>query len=265
MVTAPRRGAVVVAGAAGKTGRAVADALEAAGHEVRRLTRADGDLADPSTLRRGTEGAAALYHLAPNMSPDEELMGADAIAAARANDLRLVFHSVLAPAIVAMPHHWRKARVEAALHAAPDVRWTILQPAPYLQNLLPFVQTALRTGRFRLPYDPDQRLAMVDLADVGAAAVAVLDDDRHLHATWELCGEAGVSHTVVAERLGVGIERGTPDDPADAPDDLRAMFRWYDAHGLTGSTAALRWLLGREPRTLDDFLNSLSGAAGSAR
>lgn len=257
MAVAEPPGPVVVAGAAGKTGRAVADALEAAGHEVRRLTRADGDLAHPSTLRRATEGAAALYHFAPNMSPDEELMGADAIAAARANDLRLVYHSVLAPAIAAMPHHWRKARVEAALHAAPDVRWTILQPAPYLQNLLPFVEQARRTGRFRLPYDPGQPLAMVDLADVGAAAVAVLDDDRHLHATWELCGEAAVTHAEVAERLGVEVEPGSPDDLPDAPEDLRAMFRWYDAHGLTGSTVALTTLLGRRPRTLAEFLASL--------
>ncbi|MEM8905952.1 MAG: NmrA family NAD(P)-binding protein, partial [Actinomycetota bacterium] len=191
MCAASRPGPVVVAGAAGKTGRAVADAFEAAGHEVRRLTRIDGDLADPATLLAATVGASALYHLAPNMSPDEEVMGAHAIAAARANDLRLVFHSVLAPAIEAMPHHWRKARVEAALHAAPDVRWTILQPAPYLQNLAPFIDRGRTTGRFRLPYDPASALAMVDLADVGAAAVAVLDDDRHVHATWELCGEAG--------------------------------------------------------------------------
>ena len=254
MSAASRTGPVVVAGAAGKTGRAVAEAFEASGHEVWRLTRADGDVTAPRTLAEATEGAAVLYHLAPNMSPDEERMGANAIAAARANELRLVFHSVLAPAIEAMPHHLRKARVEAALHAEPDVRWTVLQPAPYLQNLLPFIEQARRTGRFRLPYDPDRPLAMVDLADVGAAAVRVVEDDRHVHATWELCGEAAVTHRRVAELLGVEVERGAPDDAIDAPDDLLAMFRWYDAYGLTGSTVALTMLLGREPRTLDDFL-----------
>ncbi len=232
----------------------MASAFEAAGFEVRRLTRADGDVTDPRTLTAATDDAAVLYHLAPNMSLDEELMGANAIAAARANELRLVFHSVLAPAIQAMPHHWRKARVEAALHAAPDVRWTVLQPAPYLQNLLPFIEQAGRTGRFRLPYDPDQPLAMVHLADVGAAAVRVAEDDRHVHATWELCGEAAVTHRHVAELLGVEVERGAPEDALVAPDDLRAMFRWYDAHGLAGSTAALTMLLGREPTSLAEFL-----------
>lgn len=256
MTTASRRGPVVVAGAAGKTGRAVATAFEAAGYEVRRLTRSHGDLAEPDTLLRGTDGASVLYHLAPNMAPDEELLGANAIAAARTNDVRLVFHSVLAPAIEVMPHHWRKARVEAALHAAPDVRWTVLQPAPYLQNLLPFIEQARRSGRFRLPYDPDQPLAMVDLADVGAAAVTVTDDDGHIHATWELCGEAAVTHRRVAQLVGADVERGRPDDVADAPDDLRAMFRWYDAHGLTGSTVALAGLLGRRPTSLEDFVGS---------
>lgn len=245
---------VVVSGAAGKTGRAVADALELDGWEVRRLTRAEGDLRDSATLHRAADGADALYHLAPNLSSDEEAMGENALAAARQHGLRLVFHSVLAPSVEAMPHHWRKARVEAMLRAAPDVAWTILQPAPYLQNLLPFLAEARQHGRFRLPYDPTKPLAMVDLADVGAAAVAVLADDRHVHATWELCGEGGVTHAEVAERIGASIERVPPDDWPGAPPDLVAMFRFYDASGLVGSSRALEALLGRAPLSLDDFL-----------
>lgn len=245
---------VVVSGAGGKTGRAVADALAASGWDVRRLGRSDGDLAAPDTLLRATEGADALYHLAPNLSPAEETMGANAVAAARSHDLRLVFHSVLAPAVDEMPHHLRKARVEAELHRSPDVRWTVLQPAPYLQNLLPFLDEARRAGRFRLPYDPRRALAMVDLFDVGAAAAVVLADDRHVHATWELCGEAGVTHARVAAALGATVERVDPESWTDAPDDLVAMFRFYDRHGLTGSSAALRLLLGRAPITLTEFL-----------
>lgn len=252
-MSSPGRPSVVVSGASGKTGRAVADALDAAGWDTRRLSRADGDLSDPTTLLDAGDGADALYHLAPNLSPDEELMGAHALAAARRHGLRLVFHSVLAPSVEAMPHHWRKARVEAMLRAAPDVAWTILQPAPYLQNLLPFLAEADEHGRFRLPYDPAQPLAMVDLGDVGAAAAAVLAD-RHVHATWELCGEAGVTHLEVAERISASVDRVAPDDWPDAPDDLVRMFRFYDESGLVGSTAALTGVLGRRPRSLVDFL-----------
>jgi uncharacterized protein YbjT (DUF2867 family) len=247
-------GRIVVAGAGGKTGRAVADAVAAAGWEVVRLGRADGDLSDPATLRRACEGADALYHLAPNMAADEVAMGAHALAAARVHGVRLVYHSVLAPAVEAMPHHWRKAQVESMLRAAPDVAWTILQPAPYLQNLLPFLDEARATGRFRLPYDPTRPLAMVDLTDVGTAAVTVLAEPDHVHATWELCGEAAVTHTSVAEAIGVRVERVPPDRWPGAGPDLVAMFRFYDDHGLVGSTAALRSLLGREPSGLTDFL-----------
>lgn len=244
----------MVAGASGKTGAAVADALEQAGWTVRRLTRDDGDLCDPATLVTATEGADALYHLAPNLSADEEQMGANALAAARRHHLRLVFHSVLAPSVEAMPHHWRKARVEAMLRAAPEVAWTILQPAPYLQNLLPFLAEAAEHGRFRLPYDPAMPLAMVDLGDVGAAAVAVLGDDGHVHATWELCGEAAVTHTDVAARVGAAVVRVAPDDWPGAPADLVAMFRFYDASGLVGATRALHHLLRRAPTSLAEFL-----------
>jgi uncharacterized protein YbjT (DUF2867 family) len=252
----------VVAGASGKTGRAVAGGLEAAGWATRRLTREHGDLGDPATLLAATEGADALYHLAPNLSAAEEPMGANALAAARRHGLRLVFHSVLAPSIEAMPHHWRKARVEAMLHAAPDVAWTILQPAPYLQNLLPFLAEAAEHGRFRLPYDPAMPLAMVDLADVAETAAIVLADDAHIHASWELCGEAGVTHLDVATRIGTTVERVAPDDWPGAPDDLVAMFRFYDAAGLTGSTQALETLLGHPPTSLDRFLSRVEIGRG---
>lgn len=251
------RRSLVVVGAGGKTGRAVADAAEDAGWTVRRLQRVDGDLRDPATLLDACDGADVLYHLAPNMSPDEELIGAHAIAAARTHRLRLVYHSVLAPGIQAMPHHWRKLRVEEQLWAAPDVPWTVLRPAPYLQNLVPYVDEARRTGRFRLPFDPAARLAMVDLADVGAAAVAVLADDDTVHGSFDLCGDTGVTHRRVAGLLGAEVVRIAPDEwPVPTP-DLTAMFRWYDRCGLPGSTVQLRALLGREPTTLEAWLSGL--------
>jgi hypothetical protein len=36
------------------------------------------------------------------------------------------------------------------------------------------------------------------------------------------------------------------------------MFDWYDHHGLMGNSLILRAILGREPRTLRDYLEELS-------
>ena len=39
---------------------------------------------------------------------------------------------------------------------------------------------------------------------------------------------------------------------------LKAMFDWYDVHGLLGNALALRAVLGREPTTLRSYLEELA-------
>ncbi len=94
-----------------------------------------GDLLDRAAVQRAVDGVRAIYHMAPNVSPDEIPMGKTVISAAQSADVeRLVFHSVLHPHIEAMPHHWQKARVEELLFAS-GLPFTILQPTAYMQNV----------------------------------------------------------------------------------------------------------------------------------
>src|SRR5579872_7501866 len=102
---------ILVTGASGKTGRAVVEALTRRGQKVRELTRAVASMADEKAFARAAEGAGAIYHICPNVNPDEIVFGRNAIAAARAVGIkRFVYHSVLHPQIEAMPHHWNKMR-----------------------------------------------------------------------------------------------------------------------------------------------------------
>ncbi|MGH7185888.1 MAG: SDR family oxidoreductase, partial [Pseudomonadota bacterium] len=91
---------VLVTGAAGKTGRAVVRALVARGMRVRALVRrgaqepvvrADGagdvvvgDLRDEASVGRAVRGAAAVYHICPNIQPDEVAIGRQVLGAALA-------------------------------------------------------------------------------------------------------------------------------------------------------------------------------------
>lgn len=143
---------ILVTGAAGKTGRTIIQALAKSGETVRALVhRFDqvsslralgvddvlvGDLRDQASMDRAAQGVRAIYHMAPNISPDEVSIGKTIIAAAQSADVeRFVFHSVLHPQIEAMPHHWLKARVEELLFAS-GLPFTILQPTAYMQNVL---------------------------------------------------------------------------------------------------------------------------------
>jgi uncharacterized protein YbjT (DUF2867 family) len=277
---------VLITGAAGKTGRAIIRALAAQGAQVRAYVHREaqvpalseldaasvsvGDLGDAATLTRAAEGVAAIYHLAPNMSPDEQLFGRAALAAARGSGARLVYHSVLHPQVEAMPHHWEKARVEEMLFAS-GVAVTVLQPTVYMQNLLPSWRSIALDGVHRTPYSVDARISLVDLADVAQVAATVLTEPGHEGATYELVGTSPLSQIEVAETLATVLGRpvrveaeSTAEWSARATglsdyarDTLIKMFAYYDQYGLVGNPTVLRHLLGRETRTLAQFATAV--------
>ena len=146
---------IVVTGAAGKTGRAVIRALVARGRTVRALVRRPeqgraiedlgardivaGDMRDEGTLTQAMQGVQAIYHICPNVSPDEVAIGQAAIVAARTAGVEhFVYHSVLHPQTEAMPHHWLKLRVESAC-SSRACRSRSCSP-------LPTCRTCCRTG-----------------------------------------------------------------------------------------------------------------------
>jgi uncharacterized protein YbjT (DUF2867 family) len=119
---------VLITGAAGKTGQAVIRALAERRAAVRafvyRQAHIDrmkqlgvrevvvGELRDEAVLGQAMNGVRAVYHICPNMNPDEVAIGQLAITAARAAGVQhFVYHSVLHPQSEAMPHHWHKLRV----------------------------------------------------------------------------------------------------------------------------------------------------------
>jgi NAD(P)H dehydrogenase (quinone) len=275
---------ILVSGAAGKTGKAVIRALAARGENVHAYVHRDayvssaleqgasaasvGTLDDVEAIVRAAKGARAVYHICPNVSPDE-LPFARAVAEAmkRAGVKRFVFHSVLHPQIEAMPHHWQKMRVEEMLFAS-DLDVTVLQPTAYMQNLLPQWEAIRSAGMYRIPYPATTRISLVDLDDVAEAAAIVLTDDAHIGATYELVGTAPLSQTdvaaIIGRTLGRSIEIGSETAQSWAAgattlgayqrDALAKMFRYYAAHGFIGNSATLRHLLGREPTSLADFV-----------
>ena len=92
---------ILVTGAGGKTGQAISHALARWQTPVRALVRSAaqqsellacgateaviGDLRDPSALHTATQGITSLYHICPNMQPDEVAIAQLVIQAAQAN------------------------------------------------------------------------------------------------------------------------------------------------------------------------------------
>jgi NAD(P)H dehydrogenase (quinone) len=276
---------VAVTGAAGKTGRHVVSALTGAGHEVRALAR-DADGADrlraaaevevvtgdqtvAGDLLRLLEGCGVVCHIPPNLHPDEVGMARAVVTAARTTGTRrVVYHSVLHPQCETMPHHWDKARVESLLLAS-GLETVFLQPAPYVQNLHPYLEAARRGEPAVFPYGSVAPLSMVDLVDVGAAVAVVVDGDEHAGGAYQLCSSDRLTPAEAWARAAeaVGVDptyrsvspaRWRATTGADLPDvvgdRLERMFDHYDRYGLVGSPRPLADLLGRSAVTLDEHL-----------
>jgi NAD(P)H dehydrogenase (quinone) len=208
---------ILVTGAAGKTGRAVIRALAKGSEPIRALVHHPdqsqavkelgvrqvfvGDLLDRTDVVRAVEGVRAIYHMAPNVSPDEVPIGENILTAARSAGVEcFVFHSVLHPRVEAMPHHWHKARVEEQLFAS-GLNFVVLQPTAYMQNVTARWEQISTHGTYPVPYSPQTRLSLVDLEDVAEAAALALGKRDLIGATIELVGTPAMSQLDIVEAL----------------------------------------------------------------
>jgi NAD(P)H dehydrogenase (quinone) len=230
-----------------------------------------GDMRDKSALRSAMRGARGLYHICPNMDPDEIGIGKLVIdEAQKAGIEHFVYHSVLHPQTEKMNHHWQKMRVEEMIFES-GLPSTILQLAPYMQNLLTGWKSIVEDGILRVPYSVNSKFSFVDLEDVAEAAKIVLTEPGHTSATYELAGTSPISHVKIAEMLSHGLKcdvraekeeikswmlraEQNPGISEYALENLVKMFEYYDQWGLTGNPNVLRWLLRREPTSLETFI-----------
>jgi NAD(P)H dehydrogenase (quinone) len=278
---------ILITGAGGKTGRAICDSLIANRVEVRAMVRTAstgpalkdlgvteiivGDMTKTADMQCAFQGVRSVYHICPNVSPDEVLIGQVAIqAASEAGVEHFVYHSVLHPQIEAMPHHWLKLRVEEKLFES-GLAFTILQPTAYMQNILAYWQGICDDGVFTVPYSGDARSSMVDLQDVAQAALRVLTESGHEGAIYELCGGEVFTQNEIAGVLSSKLQHPVRVEKQDLADwetsalasgmgiyqleALLGMFRYYDRYGFSGNSKVLSWLLGREPATFAEFVD----------
>jgi NAD(P)H dehydrogenase (quinone) len=277
---------ILVTGAAGKTGRAVIGALHGRGGPIRAMVHRPeqydavkqagateaiaGDMRQAKSVAAAMAGVQAVYHICPNVSPDEVVIGQAAISAARAAGVeRFVYHSVLHPQTEEMPHHWLKLQVESILLSS-GIPFTILQPAAYMQNIMANWDSIVELGVYPVPYPPETRIGLVDLQDVARVAAVVLTEPGHEGATYELAGSQPLSQGQVARALSqvlmrdVGVEQIAIEEWRRAAvarglgeyqvDTLIKMFRYYERFGFWGNPRVLTLLLGRAPVTFADFV-----------
>ena len=224
---------ILVTCAAGKTGKAIVEALVKNGKDVRAMVRNDsslesvkaagvaeaitGNLAVAEDVLRAADDVDAVYYIAPNMDPNERLNGDNIIAACQSAAVsRLVFHSVLHTQIEALPHHWERHFVEQSILNS-KLSFTILQVGSYMQNMLPAWEKMAETGVHRMAYDIDAPMSLVDLDDVSEAAVKILGDDGFANGMFEIAGPViSLSQKAAILSSILGKEIVAEKEPLDA-------------------------------------------------
>ncbi|HEY0936595.1 MAG TPA: NmrA family NAD(P)-binding protein [Trebonia sp.] len=277
---------VLAVGATGQFAGLVLPALVSRGIQVRALVHdpakrdqareagagetVPGDLRDPASLDAALDGVDGVFLIIPAFAPDTPELGAGVVAAAqKARVRRIVFSGVYHPSL-ALVNHAGTRPVEEALYRS-DLEFTVLQPAMYMQGLLGSWQSAVEQGVFAMPYSKNAAMTFVDYRDVAEAAATAFATDDLVRGTFELAAGGMVTRTEIAALMTkyAGREVTAQDvDPAAAltgmpagfeRDGLTAMFSDYSAHGFHGgNNLTLRTILGRSPRSLDDFFAELA-------
>jgi uncharacterized protein YbjT (DUF2867 family) len=256
---------VVVTGATGKQGGAVARGLLKRGHKVRAVTRdpnssqakslanagatlVTASLEDTWAITKALEGASSLFAMTmPSGGTDTETKkGVVAADAAKAAGVHLVFTSVgSANRQTGIPHFDSKYEVEKHIDKI-GARATILAPVSFMENLN-FVKEQLANGGYASALPPTRALAQIAVADIGEVAVRVLEDpSRFTGRRFDLAGDELTGNDVLAILSRVtGRTLSYYQVPLDVirqrmGEDAVKMYEWFDRVGFTVDRPALR-------------------------
>ena len=191
---------------------------------------------------------------------------------------RFVYYSVMHPLRRTVRHHRLKLDAEEALIES-GLPYTIVQPMRYMQHLALIWNKVLETGIHAMPFNIDVRFNVADLRDLAEATAIVATSPGHLYATYELAGPEALSQRNMAAVISRVLGREIPAAAlsleeleknaraAGASEDritqMLTMNKHYDQYEFRGNPNALRWILGREPSTFQDYVIRLAARSAA--
>ena len=256
---------VLVTGATGTQGGAVARLLLERGQSVRALTRDPdraeakllaergaeilvADFEDPESLRRAATGTAAVFAMGTWTEGGAEVETRQSIAlidAASAAGTGHIVYSSVASALdrTGIPHFESKARVERHL-ASLGTPATVVAPVAFLENVFaPWSAPALAQGRYVFPLPADVPLQQVAIADLAEFVALVLErPQRYAGQRVELASvEVTGEQFAAALSRWLGREVAYVEMPVDAADEeSRTMTAFFRERGYQVDIPALR-------------------------
>lgn len=279
---------ILVTGATGQQGGAVAKALLAKGQKIRVMTRnpdkasalakagaevVKGDLTNPGDLQAALRAVHGVFAMS---TPFEAGMDAEvrqgiemADAAKRASVAHYVYTSVgSAHRNTGIPHFDSKWKVEQHIKKI-GLPATILRPVWFMENFTTFAKPSAE-GVLSLPMKPGRKLAMVALKDIGEfGASAFVRPNDFLGQAIDLAGD-DLTMAEVAAQLSKAMGRPIrfqefPLDQAEAAmgHDFAVMFKWFDDVGYAIDMPGLKRQFSLPLTTFAEWARTVDWAKGS--
>lgn len=258
---------VLVTGATGKQGGAVAREMLSHGHRVRALTRdpaseaaralADlgaetvrGDFGDAESLRAAATGVDVVFAMSSfwETGTDDETRHGIALidAVADTGIEHFVFTSVAsADQNTGVPHFDSKYRIERHL-VGSGLPHTILRPAYFMENVPIFSGDGLAHGKYTIALSPDRPLQQITVGDIGKFALHVMENrGDFIGSAIDIAGDELTGNEVaqiISTVTGVPVEyEQMPIDALRAfSHDVALMFEFFENVGMKADISTLR-------------------------
>ena len=270
---------VVITGATGKQGGAVARSLAGQGFQIKAMTRkpqgdavralvqrgaeiVQGDLDDAESLKRVLEGAWGVFAVQntweAGVEREEEQGKRFALIAREQGVQHFVYSSVgSAHRRTGIPHFENKWRVEETVRGLGFPSHVILRPVFFMENLTsPWF---LHGDKLITSLEPDTMLQMIAVEDVGRFGAQAFTRAEELNGR-EIdlaCDAATMPQTAdsLSEAFGRRIEfvRIPIGDVRKNSEDFAIMLEWFDRVGYSADVPALEKEFGFRPLKLREW------------
>lgn len=277
---------ILVTGATGRQGGAVARELLARRYRVRAMTRhpdgerarelADlkaeimqGDFDDPDSLARAVDGVWGVFSVQDAWEAGAEREEEQGIRLAELSREAGVSHFVYSSVASAdrstgIPHFESKWHIEEAVRRLDFPSHTVIRPVFFMENFLsPSMRAGLEEGKLIMPIQPTTVLQMIAVEDIGQFGAWAFENHRKLNG--QAIDVAGDERTMpeVARIIAAAANREIEfvqvpmEEIRKSSEDAALMYEWFDAVGYDVAISALVRKSGVRPRTLAEWASEV--------
>jgi uncharacterized protein YbjT (DUF2867 family) len=273
---------ILVTGATGQQGGAVARELLANGYKVRAMTRkpdsekakelvklgaeiVKGDLDDPESLENAMNDVWGVFAVQntweAGVEKEEEQGKRTAEIVKKSGAKHLVYSSVgSAHRNTGIPHFENKFRVEETIRSLDLPSYTILRPVFFMENwVTPWFKPAIDEGNVAVAVKPDTKLQMIAVEDIGKYGLWAFQNHEKLNGrAIDIAGDS-LTMPETAKTIGsaagrdIGFFQVPIEEVRKFSEDFALMLEWFDKVGYDADIDAASKESGIKPTRFSDW------------